>query len=157
GKAAEKALRSFIQSQGVDPRRIDARGRLGIHEYFAALGDVDIALDTAPYNGATTTLDTLWMGVPLVALAGDTAAARSSCSIMSSLDAQELISSSAADLVAKNIALARDANHRRVLGRSLRSRLERSPLMDAVAFTRGLEEGFRAMWREGSRATIARA
>lgn len=157
GKAAENELRSFVESHGVDSRRIDARGRLGIHEYFAALGNVDIALDTFPYNGATTTLDTLWMGVPLVALAGDTAVARSSFSIMSSLQAQELISSSPADLVAKNIALARDTNRRRVLGRSLRSRLERSPLMDAVAFTRGLEEGFRAMWREGSRAAPAGA
>ncbi len=151
GRFAENALRSRVASLGVDPQRIDAIGRLGIHEYFAAVGGVDIALDTFPYNGATTTLDTLWMGVPLVAFEGSTAVARSSFSILSSLQAQELIASSAADLVAQNVTLARDASRRQALSRSLRSCLENSPLMDAHAFTRGLEEAFRTMWRDASR------
>ena len=121
--------------------------RLGIHEYFAATGNVDVALDTFPYNGATTTLDTLWMGVPVVAAAGTTAVARSSFSILSSLAEPELIATSSADLIARNVALATDADWRRTLRRSLRSRLESSPLMDAQGFTRGLEEGFHTMWR----------
>ncbi len=155
GGSAENALRSRVESHGVDPRRIDTIGRLGIHEYFAAFSNVDIALDTFPYNGATTTLDTLWMGVPLVAVAGNTAVARSSFSILSSLQAQELLANSPADLVARNVALARDATRRHTLRRSLRSRLEISPLMNAHAFTRGLEEAFRTMWRDDSR--LARA
>ena len=65
--------------------------RLDIQQYFAAISDVDIALDTMPYNGATTTLDTLWMGVPLVALAGDRSVARSATSILNTLGLPELV------------------------------------------------------------------
>ena len=118
-------------------------------EYFAAIGNVDVALDTFPYNGATTTLDTLWMGVSVVAMPGSTAVGRSSFSILSTLGAPELIATSRADLIARNVALAADADWRRTLRRSLRSRLENSPLMDAPGFTRSLEEGFRIMWRNG--------
>jgi protein O-GlcNAc transferase len=150
GKSAEDVFRKCIESHGVDPRRIETVARLGsIHEYFAAIGKVDVALDTFPYNGATTTLDTLWMGVPMVALAGSSAVARSSFSLLNSLAAPELIATSSADLVARNVALASDTHSRQTLRRSLRSRLERSPLMDAQGFTRGLEEGFRTMWRNG--------
>ena len=150
GKSAEDVFRKCIESHGVDPRRIETVARIGsIHEYFAAIGNVDLALDTFPYNGATTTLDTLWMGVPMVALAGGTAVARSSFSILSSLAAPELIATSSADLIARNVELATDKHARRMLRQSLRSRLERSPLMDAPSFTRGLEEGFRTMWRNG--------
>jgi len=147
GESAEATFRSDVESHGVDPHRIETMPRMGIHEYFAAVGSVDVALDTFPYNGATTTLDTLWMGVPIVALAGSTAVARSSFSILSSLGEKDLIAISAEDLVAKNVALATDANWRRMLRQSLRSRLEGSPLMDAQGFTRDLEEGFRTMWR----------
>jgi protein O-GlcNAc transferase len=148
GQSAGNAFRSCVESQGVDPRRIETTGRIGIHEYFATIGNVDVALDTFPYNGATTTLDTLWMGVPVVALPGNTAVGRSSFSILSSLAAAELIATSSADLIARNVALAADADWRRTLRWSLRSRLESSPLMDAHGFTRDLEEGFHTMWRD---------
>jgi protein O-GlcNAc transferase len=145
GKTAESDFRTTVESHGVDPRRIEMLARMGIHEYFAAISDVDIALDSFPYNGATTTLDTLWLGVPVVALPGDTAVARSSFSILSSLGAPELIAGSTADLIARNVALATDADWRRTLRRTLRARLESSPLIDARGFTRDLEEGFRSM------------
>jgi predicted O-linked N-acetylglucosamine transferase (SPINDLY family) len=148
GKSAENVFRKCVESHGVDPRRIETVARIGIHEYFAAIGNVDVALDTFPYNGATTTLDTLWMGVPVVALAGSTAVGRSSFSILNSLVASELIATSSADLIARNVTLATDAVWRQTLRRSLRSRLESSPLMDANGFTRGLEEGFHTMWRD---------
>ncbi len=150
GRSAEDVFRKCIESHGVDPRRIETVARLAsIHEYFAAIGNADVALDTFPYNGATTTLDTLWMGVPMVALAGSTAVARSSFSLLSSLAAPELIATSSADLIARNVALATDPHSRGTLRRSLRSRLESSPLMDAQGFTRALEEGFRTMWYSG--------
>jgi protein O-GlcNAc transferase len=148
-KAAENTLRNAVESHGIDPRRIETAPRMTYPEYFAAIGNVDVALDTFPYNGATTTLDTLWMGVPVVAMPGSTAVGRSSFSILSTLGAPELIATSRADLIARNVALATDTHSRRTLRRSLRSRLESSPLMDARGFTRGLEEGFRTMWRNG--------
>ena len=80
-----------IERNGIDPARVTTRGRQSIAEYFAAIGSVDIALDTFPYNGATTTLDTLWMGTPIVALRGDRAIARGCYSILKTLGADELI------------------------------------------------------------------
>lgn len=151
-KSAEIALGNAVESHGIDPRRVETAPRISYPEYFAAIGNVDVALDTFPYNGATTTLDILWMGVPIVALPGSTAVGRSSLSILKSLGATELIAASASDYIAKNIALATDTDWRRTLRRSLSSRMKRSPLMDAQSFTRSLEEGYRAMWRERGNA-----
>src|SRR5207302_6425603 len=143
------SLLDKLAQRGIDAERVSLRKRENILDYFATIGNVDIALDTFPYNGATTTLDTLWMGVPMVALAGSTTVGRSSFSLLSSLAAPELIATSSADLIARNVALASDPHSRRTLRRSLRSRLESSPLMDAQGFTRALEKGFRTMWYSG--------
>ena len=67
----QRTLLQRIECLGVDPMRIKVRGRESIARYFASMSNVDIALDTFPYGGATTTLDTLWMGVPIVGLRGD--------------------------------------------------------------------------------------
>ncbi len=79
---ATAALRQRFERQGIDGGRVALHPRTSIDAYFAAIGDVDIALDTFPYNGGTTTFDVLWMQVPLVALAGDRPAARSGVSIL---------------------------------------------------------------------------
>ena len=70
------AFRARIEQRGIQGDRIILTPRVNIGQYFAAISDVDIALDTMPYNGATTTLDALWTGVALVALAGDHSVAR---------------------------------------------------------------------------------
>jgi predicted O-linked N-acetylglucosamine transferase (SPINDLY family) len=111
------------------------------------MGNVDIALDTYPYNGATTSLDALWMGVPVVGLKGDRGIARGTYSILQSLGADELIARSADEYVAVNERLARDPRWRRHLRETLRSRLRASPLMDARGFTAALEDHYRAMWQ----------
>ncbi len=132
---------------GVDAARVYLHGRVGVLEYFAAIGNVDVALDAFPYNGATTTLDTLWMGVPLVALRGERGISRGSYSILATLGAPELVALSVEEYVEKNVALATDAAWRRRLRASLRPRLESSPLMDAASFVRDLEAAYRSMWR----------
>jgi len=142
------ALRERLEHSGIDSSRISLHGRLGILDYFAAIGDVDIALDSFPYNGATTTLDTLWMGVPLVALAGSRAISRGSASILSTLGAPELIAATPEAFVELNVRLANDAAWRLELRRSLRTRLEGSPIMDAPTFVRDLETRYREIWRD---------
>ena len=79
---APAAIRTM---RGIDAGRLPSIRGSSIDAYFAAIGDVDIALDTFPYNGGTTTFDVLWMQVPLVALAGDRPAARSGVSILATL------------------------------------------------------------------------
>jgi len=137
------AFRARIEQAGIPAERIRLSSRLDIQQYFAAIADVDIALDTMPYNGATTTLDALWMGVPVVALAGDRAVARSATSILSTLEMPELVARTATEYVDINVALARDVEWRSRLRATLRPRLLQSPLMDSAQFTRDLEARYR--------------
>jgi predicted O-linked N-acetylglucosamine transferase (SPINDLY family) len=134
--------------RGIEAYRIRLLGRQDILSYFRAIGNVDIALDPYPYNGATTTLDTLWMGTPLVALRGDRGVARGSYSIMQSLGATELVAATPEEYVALNVRLANDGGWRRRLRQSLRRRLASSPLMDAPRFVANLEAAYRRMWRD---------
>jgi predicted O-linked N-acetylglucosamine transferase (SPINDLY family) len=140
-------LRDRLGNVGLDVNRVRLHGRMPIREYFAAIGNVDIALDTMPYNGATTTLDTLWMGVPLVAFSGDRGIARGSYSILKTLGEEELIATTHDEYVDINVCLACDRRWRERLRATLRQRLAASPLMDAHGFTRGLEARYRDMWR----------
>jgi predicted O-linked N-acetylglucosamine transferase (SPINDLY family) len=148
----ENALLDKLERRGVDRRRVATCARLDIASYFRAIAEADVALDTTPYNGATTTLDTLWMGTPVVALRGNRALARGSYSIMRSLGAAELIAGSEDEYVALNVRLARDARWRETLRSALRDRLVASPLMDAPRFVASLESAYRRMWRAWCRA-----
>jgi predicted O-linked N-acetylglucosamine transferase (SPINDLY family) len=143
----QAAFRRRLVQRNIDFDRVSVRGRLGIFEYFAAIAQVDIALDTFPYNGATTTLDTLWMGVPVVALRGDRSIARSGYSLLQSIDAQELIAAAPREYVDLNLRLVRDTAWRDTLRATLRNRLAASPVMDSTRFVADLEIGYRHMWR----------
>ena len=134
-----------LERRGVQRSRVALHGRIGVLDYFAAVQDVDIALDSMPYNGATTTLDTLWMGTPIVGLRGDRAISRGTYSILSASGLTELTAENPADYVEKNIRLAQDSTGRLALRRSLRSRLQASPLMDTNRFTRDVEALYRRM------------
>jgi protein O-GlcNAc transferase len=134
-----------LEARGIARSRVTTIGWLPIEAYFRAFDEVDIALDTLPYNGGTTTFVTYWMGVPMVALAGSRGISRSSYSIAKSAGFEELIASSDTDYVERNAALARDAAARHALRSQLRPRLEASVLMDAERFTRDLETVYRGM------------
>jgi predicted O-linked N-acetylglucosamine transferase (SPINDLY family) len=121
---------------------------MDILAYFAAIGDVDIAFDTMPYAGGTTTFDVLWMEVPLVALGGVHSASRSGVSILNTLQMPDLIARDDDDYVAINLRLAADGDRRKTLRETLREKMLCSPLMDAARFTRNLESGIRQMLAE---------
>jgi predicted O-linked N-acetylglucosamine transferase (SPINDLY family) len=141
-----KSLLRRLKRNGIDTARVDLRGREMLPDYFRAIGNVDVALDTFPYNGGTTTLDTLWMGVPVVALRGDRGIARGSYSILQSFGMPELIASDAEEYVEINCRLAASAEWRHRLRATLRDRLRASPLMDAPTFVSDLESAYRAAW-----------
>jgi protein O-GlcNAc transferase len=144
GRAMD-AIRQRFADRGIERQRLFILPRIDIDTYFAAIGDVDVALDTFPYNGGTTTCDVLWMEVPLVALAGDRPAARSGVSLLSTLQLPELIAATDDEYVAINVKLATAAQWRRDLRATLRVRMQSSPLMDAARFTRGYEDCLRGM------------
>jgi predicted O-linked N-acetylglucosamine transferase (SPINDLY family) len=138
-------LLARLSERGVNAARVETRGRVPTAEYLASIADVDIALDSMPYNGGTTTLDTYYMGVPLVALAGPRGIARGSYSIARTAGLHELVAQTPAEYVERNVALATDGAARNALRATLRARLEASPLMDPQRFTRDLEALYRAM------------
>ena len=133
---------------GIGPDRVDAAPRVPIKQYLEALNEIDIALDAMPYSGATTALDTLWMGVPVVALAGDRSISRSTYSILKTLGRDDLIARTPDEYVDLNVRLATDVEWRGELHRTLREQVRRSPLMDITRFAENLEAAYRTMWRE---------
>lgn len=144
--STQHSFRRRLVQRSIDPDRVEIRERLAILDYFAAISSVDIALDTFPYNGATTTLDSLWMGVPVVALAGERGIARGTYSILQSMQLSALIARGADDYVELNVRLARNRSWREELRATLRNRLATSPLMDGTAFVADLESIYRRIW-----------
>ena len=108
---------------------------------------IDIGLDSYPYNGATTTCEALWMGVPIVSLCGETHASRMGLSILGAAGLAELVADSDAGFVALAVALANDRVRLADLRAGLRERLRSSPLMDAPAYTQALEALYRQAWQ----------
>jgi protein O-GlcNAc transferase len=147
GGNTQDAFRRRLAQRNVAPERVEVRDRVGILEYFAAIASVDIALETFPYNGATTALDSLWMGIPLVALPGERGIARGSYSILRSMQLPDLIAGGPDEYVNRNVSLARDRGWRSKLRTTLRDRLATSPLMDRATFVADLEAVYRQMWR----------
>jgi predicted O-linked N-acetylglucosamine transferase (SPINDLY family) len=112
------------------------------------LGTIDLALDTFPYAGTTTTCEALWLGVPVLTLSGETSVSRSGHALLKMLGLDELIAPNEAEYVQKAIELAHDLDRLDALRRGMRSRFDASPLRDEAGFTRELEAAYRAMWRD---------
>ncbi|ACB73751.1 tetratricopeptide repeat protein [Opitutus terrae] len=116
--------------------------------HLALYHRVDVALDTFPYHGTTTTCEALWMGVPVVTLAGDRHSSRVGVSLLSAVGHSEWIAHSADDYVAIALALAADPARRAQLRRDLREGLKRSPLLDHPAQAARFAAGLRQCWGE---------
>ncbi len=143
---------------GVDPARVELRPvSADRSDHLTAYNEIDIALDTFPYHGTTTTCEALWMGVPVVTLAGTAHAQRVSYSILKNLDLDELVNWSSADYVANAIQLARDTHHLTQLRGEIRKRLEQSILCDPDRFTRQFEEALTNIADTHSKERQARA
>ncbi len=146
GTHREKFMKEF-ETAGIARERIAFFDFLDLKTYFALHGRVDIALDTFPYPGGTTTCDALWMGVPTVSLAGEQPFMRAGVSILSNVGLAELAAFSEEEYLKKAAALAGDLRRLTELRRGLRDRMKASPLMDAKRFVAGLESCYRKAWR----------
>lgn len=118
-----------------DPARLELQGPGPLAEYFAAFGDVDIALDPFPHSGGMTTLDGLWMGVPVLTLPGPAPISRQGLSFMQTLGlAEDWVAADADDYVQRTARLAADRSGLAALRAGLRERMAASPLCDAERF-----------------------
>lgn len=144
---ARRRVLSIFDRAGVTSDRVAFVARMSTVDYFARYGEIDVALDPFPYAGGTTTCDALWMGVPVVTLAGATGVGRAGVSVLTNVGLPELIATSEDEYVRIAATLASDLPRLTSLRASMRSRMGNSPLMDAVAFARDIELAFRQMWR----------
>ena len=144
---ARDGLRADLERAGVGAARIAALPPAPLDDYLRSIGGVDIALDTTPYSGGTTTCDALWMGVPVIALRGSRSISRSAASILSTVGLAEWIAATPEDYARLAAEFARDVPLLAELRGSLRQKMRLSPIMDEPAFVRDLEGAYRTMWR----------
>jgi predicted O-linked N-acetylglucosamine transferase (SPINDLY family) len=146
GSAREHVLAKF-QQEGVASARVEFIDRQSKRDYFAVYNRIDVCLDPWPCNGGVTSLDALWMGVPIIALVGETAVGRAGWSLLSNLHLPELAALTADDYVAIAVHLAEDLPRLQELRAGLRERMRASPLMNSQRFARNMEQAYREMWR----------
>lgn len=146
-RARERVL-GTLAAGGAGPERVDLVGAApGRAEHLALYGRLDLALDTFPYHGTTTTCEALWMGVPVVVVEGRTHAARVGVSLLSTLGLSDWVADSCEGYVELAARHASNLDALKGLRRSLRERMQKSALMDARGFTAQLEAAYRQMWR----------
>ncbi|MBC8337878.1 MAG: tetratricopeptide repeat protein [Rhodospirillales bacterium] len=146
--ANAKRLTSMFQAEGVDPSRLILEGKSSHPELLARYNDVDIALDPFPYSGGLTTYEALWMGVPVITVAGETFASRHSLSHLSTVGLPELVARDHEDYVNLAVALAVDIERLADLRAGLREKMARSPICDGEKFSQGFAGLLRGIWRD---------
>jgi predicted O-linked N-acetylglucosamine transferase (SPINDLY family) len=140
-------IANVVRLAGVDPVRLKFHARLPRSEFWDLIADTDVALDPFPYNGGATTCDCLWMGVPVVSLAGAHGFARSGASVLASAGFPEWIAANRQEYLDKAAALAQDRAGLAVLRGGMRRRLAASTLFDAAGFARRFEHAIGELWR----------
>ena len=150
GGAQTRVLEAFF-SHGIAPNRIGISGALDWNAHWEWFHQVDVALDPFPYNGTTGSCETLWMGIPFVALAGRTHVARVGVSLLTRIGLERLVARDEEEYIALAVGLAADREALTALRSGMRRRMQSSTLVDGRRFTRGLEDAYRTMWaRAGS-------
>jgi protein O-GlcNAc transferase len=135
-------VRSVFEQGGIAAERVEFVARTAPAEYLRRYHNLDLCLDPFPYNSHTTTLDALWMGVPVIALAG-----RTGVSVLANLRLPELIAPTPDQYVAIARQWADDLPRLATLRSGLRPRIQSSPLMDGKQYATDVEAAFRRMWQ----------
>jgi predicted O-linked N-acetylglucosamine transferase (SPINDLY family) len=146
------AVRTLFQEAGIAGDCIEFAGKAPLLAYFQTYQGLDLCLDPFPHNGGTTTMDSLWMGVPVITLAGRTAVGRGGVSILSNLGLEDLIARTPEDYVASALRWARDPVGLAALRSNLRPRMQSSVLMDGGNYAAGVEAALRGMWEAWCRS-----
>jgi predicted O-linked N-acetylglucosamine transferase (SPINDLY family) len=144
----DASVQELFERNGITKDRVVLDGRKRHAQYLARFNEADIALDTFPYSGQTTTCDASWMGVPTVTLAGRTHVSRGGVSLLTSVGLRECIADTPQAYVDTAVRLATDPGHLREMRATLRERMRRSLLCDGLAQARKLEQAYRFAWQQ---------
>ncbi len=146
-ESARRSLLNHFTDHGIDEARLMIWGpEDSFAGHLARYREVDIALDTYPYHGTTTTCEALWMGVPVITLAGSAHVSRVGASILKRLSLDELVAVDPDGYLATAVALSADLEKLRALRAGLRQRMRESPLLDRSGFARSVETAYAAAW-----------
>ena len=137
-----------FEKYGVSDKQLRMHSTLSHKEWLANYAEVDIILDPFPRTGTTTTSEALWMGVPVLTLAGSRYVARASATVLNAVGLDELITDSRESYIDKAVSLARDPELRSKLRASQREMMAQSPLRDGKGLTQAMESAYLAMWDE---------
>lgn len=136
-----------FESQGVSPDRISMiSADDSPQDHLSHYGETDIALDTFPFSGATTTFQALWMGVPVISLLGERFIGRMGGSLSTQAGLEDLVADNPDEYVEKAVALANDLPRLRELRAGMRQRISSSSLCDGPGFAANMENAFQTMW-----------
>jgi predicted O-linked N-acetylglucosamine transferase (SPINDLY family) len=147
GETRRRLLATFAQ-HGVRPERLELVGTQGRLPYLATYRTIDVCLDTAPCSGHTTSMDAMWMGVPVVTLVGPTVVGRAGVCLAMNVGMPDLVARTEDEYVTIAVGLVTDLQRLAQLRATLRNRMESSPLMDAPRFARNLEAAYRSAWKD---------
>jgi predicted O-linked N-acetylglucosamine transferase (SPINDLY family) len=152
-------VREQFARHGVPNDAVEFVRKRGRAEYLASYSRVDVALDPSPYGGGVTTCDALWMGVPVVSLAGDSYRSRQGVLLLANVGLPEFVAGTAASYAETAVGAAAAVDRLAALRRQLRDRLASSPLMNVANYTSHLQAAYESMWRSraGGLATTCAA
>jgi protein O-GlcNAc transferase len=153
-ESARRELLARFAANGVESSRVELRGAAATHaDHLRMYNEMDITLDTFPYNGTTTSCEAMWMGVPMVTLEGQRYAGRVGLSLMTNIKLPELIAKSPAEYLELAVDLAGDTSALSEIRGTMREWMLESPLMNGRRLAWNLEFHFRAVWKEWAAAT----
>lgn len=146
--AVRARIKRMFAEQGVSVDHLDLSGKVPRQNLLHAYNSIDIALDPFPYSGGLTTLEALWMGVPVISKRdGDRFASRHSTTHLMAVGLTECVADDAEDYITRAVSLAANLARRETLRQILRETMRTSPVCDGPAFTRALERAYRLMWQ----------
>jgi len=150
-EACQMYLKRF-EKAGISPDRVTISGWLSLPDHLKLYNQIDISLDTYPYNGTTTTCQALLMGVPIISLVGEHHMSRVGLSILTHLGLEFFAASTPEQYVAKATALAAKPDALAKIRASMRSRMAYSPLCNRELFAKNIEQAYRKMWQDYCRS-----
>jgi predicted O-linked N-acetylglucosamine transferase (SPINDLY family) len=139
--------KDWFKQEGIDLDRLSFKSRCSMEDYLQLYDQVDICLDTFPYNGGTTTWHAVWMGVPVLSISGETPLSRGGACILGAIGLSEFVAKDKEDFVRKGVAWSNNINQLSKLRTEMRTRIVQSVSGQPEVIAQSLIDALRNMWK----------